>query len=206
MFATPSLLIVDDHPLFTDGLVQLLGRSHPDMRIDCASSAAQALHMLRKQGYDIVLADWKLADGNGLTLLADVAQIDPTIVRLLCSGADDYHLAQQARAAGLMGFFPKALSPQEFGDALAQVIAGQPWFPAAITPGVHLTQRQLSILQMAASGAPNKQIARDIGITERTVKFHLAGAFQRLGTKKRTEAVTRAVQLGMIALPPERLG
>jgi DNA-binding NarL/FixJ family response regulator len=201
MLAAPSLLIVDDHPLFTDGLVQLLARSHPDMRVGCASSSNEALQMLRMRGYDIVLADWKLADGNGLALLAQVAQIDPTVVRLLCSGADEHHLAQQARTAGLMGFLPKALSPREFGAALNQVIAGQPWFPSPSMPSVRLTQRQLSILQLAASGAPNKTIARNLDITERTVKFHLAAAFVRLGTKKRTEAVTRAVQLGMIALP-----
>ncbi len=204
MATTPALLIVDDHPLFRDGLMQLLGRLFAGMRIGCASTSAETIEAVREGAYDIVLADWKLADGNGLELLMRVAKIDPTIARVLCSGADDYHLTSQARAAGLMGFLPKALAPQEMGQALAQIFSGQPWFPTPTVPETRLTPRQLSILQMAAGGAANKEIARAFDITERTVKFHLAGIFERLGTNKRTEAVTRAVHLGLIALPTHK--
>lgn len=204
MTMTPALLIVDDHPLFRDGLVQLLGRVFSGIRIGCASSSAEALDEVRRGTYDVVLADWKLTDGNGLDLLVRVAETDPTIARVLCSGADDYHLTRQARAAGLMGFLPKALHPQQMGEALSQIFTGQPWFPIPATPDTRLTPRQLSILQLAASGASNKLIAREFDITERTVKFHLASVFERLGTQKRTEAVTRAIQLGLIALPAKQ--
>ena len=111
----------------------------------------------------------------------------------------------QARRAGLMGYLPKTLAPAVWVHALSRILAGDPWFPPAASqrqePGP--TDRQMVILQHLAAGWGNKEIARDLGITERTVKYHLREVHGRLGVANRAEAVARASARGWLRLPSE---
>jgi DNA-binding NarL/FixJ family response regulator len=197
------LLVVEDHPLYRDGLLGMLQRSAPVLQCRVAERAEQALAMLRAHpDIDLVLADLRLPGAvDGLALLAQVGAEFPTAARVLISGSDDPHLPLQAQRAGLMGYLPKSLEPMVWLHALARILAGEPWFPPCAVQEPGPSERQAVILQRLAAGCGNKEIARELGITERTVKYHLAEAYARLDAANRAEAVARASARGWIRLP-----
>jgi DNA-binding NarL/FixJ family response regulator len=202
--AQAELLIVEDHPLYSDGVVSMLARQAPQVRCRVAPDAAQALQWLAQAGgVDLVLADQRLPGPmDGLALLARVGQLYPTAGRVLISGSDDARLASLARRLGAMGYLPKSLAPAAWIAALQSVLAGEPWFPTPPSDATSgLTRRQTLVLERIAAGQTNKLIARELGITERTIKYHLAEIFARLGAASRAEAVARASASGWIALP-----
>ena len=200
------LLLVEDHPLYRDGLLGLLQRRAPQLQCRVAETAAEALQVLRaRPDIDLVLADLRLPGAlDGLALLARVGEAHPTVARVLVSGSDDPHLPAQARRAGLMGYLPKALDPALWELALARILSGEPWFPREAQPAAEAgpTGRQAVILERLAEGRTNKAIASELGITERTVKYHLGEIYGRLGAANRAEAVARASTRGWIRLPP----
>lgn len=199
------LLIVEDHPLYRDGLLGLLQRRAPQLQCRTADTGADALRQLRANAdVDLVLADLHLPGAlDGLALLARIGEAFPTVARVLVSGSDDPHLPAQARRAGLMGYLPKALDPALWEQALARILGGEPWFPreGPATPEPGPTGRQAVILARLAEGRTNKAIASELGITERTVKYHLAEIYGRLGAANRAEAVARASTRGWLRLP-----
>jgi DNA-binding NarL/FixJ family response regulator len=197
------LLIVEDHPLYRDGVVGLLQRAAPQLRCRVADGAPAALRELAAHGdIDLVLADLRLPGAmDGFELLAEVGRQHPTAARVLVSGSEEPHLAERARRAGLMGYLPKRLEPAAWLQALGAILAGECWFPShGPAPEPPPTERQLHVLQMLAAGRGNKEIARALGITERTVKYHLAQVYGRLGAGNRTEAVSLAGARGWIRL------
>ena len=201
--ASAQVLIVEDHPLYSDGLVHLLARHAPQLQCQVAADAAQALDLLsHSASMDLLLVDHCLPGTmDGLGLLERVGQLYPTAGRVLMSGLDDPQLAAQARRLGAMGFLPKTLPPPQWLAALETVLAGEPWFaPPMAGPVSGLTPRQVMILQRIAQGCTNKLIARELAISERTIKYHLTEVFSRLNASSRAEAVARATALGWLVL------
>lgn len=199
------LLIVEDHPLYRDGLLALLQRRAPQLQCRAVDDADAALaHLQARADVDLLLADHQLPGGrDGLALLAEVGERFPTVARVLVSGSEDPHLPEQARRAGLMGFLPKGLDALRWEMALVRILGGEPWFPHSLrTPAAEAgpTARQAEILTHLAAGWSNKTIARALGITERTVKYHLAELYGRLGAANRAEAVARAGARGWVVL------
>ena len=197
------ILIVEDHPIYRDALARMLSAPIGAARCSAASTEDDALALLNQHSdIDLVIADQVLMRGNGLSLLDKVGKRWPTVARVLLSGSHDASLPGQARNLGLMAFLPKTLEPVEIAGVIGQVLAGEVWYPAEDgepdTP--RLTPRQASVLQAVASGQANKHIARSLGVSESTVKFHLEEAFARLAVSSRAEAVARALQLGLISL------
>lgn len=209
MIQTPlpaaRLLLVEDHPLYRDGLLAMLHRHAAALRCESVERADAALARLRRQPeIDLVLADFHLPGAmDGMALLEQVGREFPTAARVLVSGSDDPHLAAHARRAGCLGYIPKALEPQPWLAALGRILGGEPWFPAAtattVAPGI--TPRQALILERCASGHASRDIAAELGIAERTVKYHLQETYARLDASSRAEAVARAVARGWIRLP-----
>jgi DNA-binding NarL/FixJ family response regulator len=204
------VLIVEDHPLYRDALTAVLGTMKDGtdrcLRFSAAASAPEALHVLAgNPDIDLVVSDQTLSQGTGLDLLQAVGARWPTVVRVLMSGNSDPGLGASARRLGLMGFVPKALEPAAFVRAIEQVLRGDPWFPPDDAGGDAarglLTDRQASVLACVAAGHSNKQVARELGISERTIKYHLEGAFARLDVSNRAEAVVSALAKGLIRLP-----
>ena len=199
-----KVLIVDDHPLYRDGVVQILARRAPRIVCRGANGALEALEMLQHDAaFDLVIADQGLpGEMDGLGLLERVGALHPTAARVLMSGRDDARLPAKARELGLMGFLAKAMEPDRWVHALGSILDGEPWFPAANgSEAQGLTPRQTVILERIATGRTNKVIARELGITERTIKYHLGEIFARAQASSRAEAVARACALGWIQLP-----
>ena len=114
------------------------------------------------------------------------------------SGTDDPRLPLLCIDEGLAAYLPKSLEPNETIAIITRLLDGETWFPSTKTDARMLTPRQTEILIGIAHGKTNKHLARDLGIAERTVKHHLTVVFERLGTTRRAEAVTRAVEVGLI--------
>lgn len=203
MLPRARLLIVEDHPLYRDGLLSMLQRSAPSLECRTASRAESALaHLRQHPETDLVLADHHLPGAtDGLALLAQVGSEFPTAARVLVSGSDDPHLPQHARRAGLMGFLPKSLEPAVWISALSRILQGDPWFPPTAAAESGLTPRQAQILERLATGQGSRAIADELGITERTIKYHVSEVFARLQATSRAEAVARASARGWIRLP-----
>lgn len=195
-------LVVDDHPLIRDGLVATLERAGLRLHCDGAADIARARRALAgTTRYDLVLADQRLPDGDGLTLLSEAAVAHPRTAGVLLSGADDARLAQQARQAGLAGYLSKSLEPGQMVAAIERVLAGGTWFPDRPRAAVQgFTERQLDVLQRVCAGQPSKAIALELGVGERTVKDHLTAIYVRLGASNRAEAVAKASALGLVRI------
>jgi DNA-binding NarL/FixJ family response regulator len=205
------VLIVEDHPLYRDALTSVLGALTLDagchLQFSTAASQAEALALLQAHpDIDLVVSDHTLQQGSGLDLLQAVGQRWPTVVRVLMSGTSDAAVCASARRLGLMGYVPKALEPSAFVTAIETVLSGEPWFPAddSSSSGTGrglLTERQAGVLSCVAAGQSNKQVARSLGISERTIKYHLEGIFIRLEVANRAEAVVTALAKGLIRSP-----
>ncbi len=193
-----SLLLVDDHPLFREGLMLALGQRELGLRVHAVGTRVEAEAFLNQPSghVDLVLVDFRLPGEDGLAVVHKLRQRFADVAYALMSGLDDPRVPDCAREAGLMGFFPKSLDVNTLLDGLRQLASGHRYFspltPAVITSPDPLTVRQREILAMVGRGATNKEIAQLLEIAPHTVKNHLAQIFERLGAANRTQAVSLA--------------
>lgn len=203
------LLLVDDHTLFRTGL-RLIVQDHPAVgAIAEAGSIAQAC-ALQDADIDLVLLDIQLPGMSGLDGLRLLRQAFPRARVVLVSASMSPDAVHEARSRGADGFLPKSASAEDILEAITCALSGRPCFPAGSdlsasstrTPEApSLTARQLEVLQQLCVGKPNKVIARDLGLSENTVRVHVAAIFAQLGVNSRSAALLTAQRLGL-SMPP----
>ncbi len=208
----PQVLLVDDHPLFHEGLASAFSRLAPDLGIVSADSVEAGLALLRESpAIELALIDLVLPNSDGLTALALYAEEFPHVPRLLISGKDDPAIVRQARDAGASGFLHKSLPLDRLIAALRCVLDGQAFFEGstpepepkldeARDPRAELTLRQLEVLQLLGEGRSNKEISAALAIADRTVRAHLTELFRTLGVSSRTQAILAAQRLGLLGV------
>lgn len=193
-----ALMLVDDHPLFREGMALALGSRVPGLVVVPVDSGARAEALLLQdpQRFDLVVLDQCMpGPWDGLAWAARLRLRFPVLACALMSGLEDEELPFQARDAGLAAFLPKSLDVTEVLQALDAVARGCTWFPARVVrpyAGPALTLRQMEIVELAARGATSKEIGRSLGISPATVRNHFAQIFERLGAKNRAQAVRLA--------------
>ncbi|WP_028603182.1 LuxR C-terminal-related transcriptional regulator [Ottowia thiooxydans] len=199
-----AILLVDDHPLFRDGLTAALRHHVPGLRVHAVGTMASALEMLGSAGdkFDLVLLDYRLPGTDGLYCAELLIQQYPGIAVGLMSGLDDPTLPERAREAGLIAYLSKSLEISSLIEHLRRLAMGEPVFSAPDPPQqafdatradpMNLTARQLDVLRAMASGSSNKEIARTMGISPATVKKHLEAVFAKLGATNRLQAAMLA--------------
>jgi DNA-binding NarL/FixJ family response regulator len=204
-----DVLVVDDHALFREGLKFLLRELDGSLGIDEAPDCAAALARVAARRYDLVLLDLNLPGLRGMDALAALLGAVPGTPTVVLSGEDDPQLVRSAIKAGAMGFIPKSSTHEVLIQALRLVFAGGVYLPpaaldthtaaapAAGAATLGLTPRQMDVLRCVIQGKPNKSIARDLDISEGTVKAHLSAVMQALNARNRTEAVYAAAKLGL---------
>jgi two-component system, NarL family, nitrate/nitrite response regulator NarL len=195
-----SVLLVDDHPLFREGLMLALRQHEPQMLLHAAGSLEEALQHLQQQSQlglqiDLALLDYRLPGEDGLQCALKLRQRFPALACAIMSGADDARLPARVREAGLMGYFPKTLDVTGLLAGLQQLALGHSHFAPLMAQDVTaaadpLTPRQREVLGMVARGATNKEIAQILQIAPHTVKNHLGQIFERLGAANRAQAVS----------------
>lgn len=194
-----SLLLVDDHPLFREGLTLALAQHEPQMRVQAVGSMAEALDLLAQDALvDLVLLDYRLPGDDGLQCALKLRKLYPAVACAIMSGADDARLPTRVREAGLMGYFPKTLDVRMLLAGLNELAQGRSHFSPLSSAQLSdagadpLTARQREVLGMVARGATNKEIAQILQIAPHTVKNHLGQIFERLGAANRAQAVVMA--------------
>jgi DNA-binding NarL/FixJ family response regulator len=200
------ILLIDDHALFRGGVKYLLRGLDDGVETDEAGDCGQALEKLGAGSYDLVLLDLKLPGVNGIDALASLRDAAPGTPVIVLSGEDDPEVVRASIERGAMGFIPKSSTPEVMIQALRLVLTRGVYLPptaldavparvATALPG--LTPRQMDVMRCVIRGMPNKVIAREIDVSEATVKAHLTAVFHALGARNRTEAVYVAAKLGI---------
>jgi DNA-binding NarL/FixJ family response regulator len=195
-----KVMLVDDHRLVRDGLTTLLAAADDIEVVGAAADGAEVVETAARCRPDVVLMDLSMPDIDGVTATRLLLAEQPDIkVVALTSFSEDRQVAA-ALAAGAVGYLLKDSAPDALFDAVRQANAGHtpidPRVAGALLPGRRtddvdgraLSAREIEVLRLAAKGLANKQIARNLGISEHTVKVHLGNVFRRIGVSDRTSA------------------
>lgn len=196
------VLIVDDHPIFSDGLASILIQEKLVSAVGKAGSIASALENLRDYPETaLILLDLTLPGEAGLTLFQRLTEFSMPVAVVVISSREDEISVLAAKAAGAVGFLPKSAGRHALVRMIRCISEGGIFYPTlgpiVDAPG-QLTPRQLEVLKLLADGLPNKRICQRLDLTGHTVKSHLKAVFSQLDVHNRTECVVRARALGLI--------
>ena len=205
------ILIADDHPIVVDGLRAVLS-TQPDFAvIGTASNGEEALHKVRALQPDVLLLDLEMPRMDGVETLRRLTSDKIAVHTIIFTAFDTDDRIIDAVRAGAQGYLLKGAPREELFNAIRIVQAGgsllQPVVASKLLSRLHqsntpdpnaLTARETEVLHWLAQGLPNKEIAAQLVITERTVKFHVSSLMSKLGASNRTEAVAVATQRGLL--------
>jgi DNA-binding NarL/FixJ family response regulator len=201
------VLMVDDHPLLSEGLAAVI-QNQPDMIPVCqASSGGEAIQLFDQYKPDITLMDLRLPDMSGIDAVVTIRSRFPEArFIILTTFAGDAEI-QRALEAGARAYLLKTMAPQEMMDVIRQVHAGKRKIPSEVAAHLaehysdeRLTGREVDILRQLAGGNRNRDIADRLYISEETVKAHLKHIMEKLHANDRTQAVSIGVRRGIIQL------
>jgi DNA-binding NarL/FixJ family response regulator len=201
--------LADDHRVVRVGLEQLLGTFDDVELVGSADGGEAAVEQATAQKPDVLLLDLSMPDLDGIEVTRRVAAASPGTRVVLFTSFSDRDQILQALDAGAIGYLLKDAEPEAIHDALRAAARGEsPLAPKAAaellasraerpTADVELTGRERDVLRLVIAGDANKQIARKLGISEKTVKGHLTNLFQRIGVQDRTQAALWAERNGI---------
>jgi two-component system nitrate/nitrite response regulator NarL len=215
-----NVLLIDDHFCAREGVACLLKQIIPELQVFEAENFDDGLALAKQTPLNLVMLDVQLPGKDGLVGLAELKEAFPDLCVVMFSGLDDRELVFKALRLGAMGFIVKSVSRQAFVDALRDVLAGKVYLPAsAVGPlpvggleaaavadmpkvsdpaSLGLTPKQFEVLTWLVQGIGNKQIARQLGIEEQTVRNHLRPIYQKFGVAKRTELLVKVFERGIV--------
>jgi DNA-binding NarL/FixJ family response regulator len=199
------VLVVDDHPFLREGIAAAINGQKDMILVGEATNGLEALESFRSLRPDVTLMDIHLPGMSGIeAMLAIRAEFPTARIVVLTAYRGDIQ-ALKAFKAGAVGYLLKNMLRKELLDTIRIVHAGRRRIPDEIAKelGEHsledaLTEREIEVLKMVASGTSNKVIASELALAEPTVKSHLKNIFQKLGANDRTHAVTIAIRRGYI--------
>lgn len=197
---TMKILIIDDHSLFRAGLKLLLQRLGDEAEVLEADGVRAAMALAtRHPDFDLILLDLQMPDGHGLDGLAELRARFPATSVLMLSAVTGADVIAEGRAKGAQGFVAKTVSAEEMLAAVQRVLRGELHFPrpAQHWADLDLTLRQREVLTALCRGLTNKEIARDLAVSENTIRSHVAVIFRALGVNTRTEAAIVARRHGL---------
>jgi DNA-binding NarL/FixJ family response regulator len=204
------ILVVDDHPIVRDGLVTVLEDQADLHVVGAAGTAEEAVALAARLQPDVVLLDLELPGMDGVAAIPRLLEDAPAVRVLVFTAYDTDEQVFGAIQAGATGYVLKGADVAEIVRAIRNVHDGgshlAPRVAARVLGAVgaprrsptRLTAREREVLQLLAQGLATKQIARSLGVTERTVKFHVASIFAKLGATNRAQAVALAAQHNLL--------
>lgn len=210
MTAPIRILLADDHSVVRAGIRQFLERA-ADLRVVAeADDGDAARRLIAQHRPDVAVLDIQMPRATGIEVAQWSRANHPTTGVLILTAYDDDPYVQAALAAGANGYVLKTAAPDEMVQAVRDVYEGKRVLDPAIRARAAarqggefepLSEREREVLALAARGYTNKAISAQLFISDRTVQGHLAHIYAKLGAATRTEAVMRAVALGLLAPP-----
>jgi DNA-binding NarL/FixJ family response regulator len=203
--AAPRVLIADDHPLYCDALRAVVPQACPGAEMSEAASQDEVLGAVSgPRAFDLVLLDLNLPGAVGLSCLHALKRAAPATPIVVVSAVGDPKIMQDTIMAGASAFIPKSAPGQVLINALRVIIAGGTYMPTGVLAALRaeaapahgeLTLRQRRVLELLSTGLSNKRIARELEISEITVKAHVSAIFRKLGVANRMQAGLEARRL-----------
>ena len=212
-----NVLLVDDHTLVRKGLAEVLRQVVSGAEVTEAANADEAVEVLGKQSHDVALVDIRMPGRDGLELLRELRSTWPGLPVIILTSFDNGEYVKTALSEGAAGYLLKDASPDDLAQAILVALSGsgnvlspravRNLFDGATEAREHdarepitdagLTRRETDVLALLANGASNREISRQLFLSEKTVKAHLAAVFRKLGVSNRTQAAMAAVAMGM---------
>ena len=207
------VMITDDHLIVREGLRLILETAEGIDIVGEASDGAQCLQLVPELKPDVVLMDLQMPRMDGITAIGHLRKEHPEIAIVILTTFNEDDLMIRGLQAGARGYLLKDTSRENLldtiqaaakgetllkPDILARVLSAKLVPPPLAQTDSTLTERELEVLQAAARGERNKEIAYKLGITERTVKAHLASIYQKFNVDSRAAAVAVAAQRGLL--------
>jgi len=213
------ILLADDHTLFRKGIRTILEQMEGLKVEGEAASGQEAIALAQELVPDVILMDIKMPEVSGIEATRHILQENPHIGVILVTMFDDPESVFAGMRAGARGYVLKEAEPEELRRAVDAAHRGEvilcPIIASKVLeywshtkprqPGMpyeRLTQRELQVLQLAADGLSNKEIADRLVISEKTVKNHIANIFSKLNVNDRTQAILYALRKGLVAMTP----
>lgn len=202
-----SVMVADDHPIVREGLSKIIETAHDMSCCYKASGVEDAVAAWSEHQPDVGVFDLRMADGDAVGAITRIRKDYPDARILVVSSFDGEEEIYRVIKAGARGYLLKASRPDIIVDAVRAVYAGRRYLPPELSGKLadrvvasNLSQREIDILQAAARGFSNAQIADRQCVSVSTVKFHLANAFTKLGVNSRTAAISLAAKRGIIQI------
>lgn len=202
-----KVVLVDDHAVIRAGLEQLLAGTDDIEVVGMAANGAEALEVVRRLRPDVVLMDLQMPEVDGVAATRSIMAENLGVDVLVLTSFSDSERIIAALDAGAVGYLLKDADPEDVLQGIRAVSRGEsPIHPKAArallgsragSTTVQLTSRETEVLGLVREGLANKQIARRLDISERTVKAHLTSAFARIGVADRTQAALWAERNGL---------
>ncbi|MDQ4107116.1 MAG: response regulator transcription factor [Actinomycetota bacterium] len=204
------ILVADDHPMLREGLVAVLA-TRPDFEVvGEAADGNETVRLAQRLEPDVILLDLEMPGMDGVAVLNRLRDAGSAAQTVIFTAYDTDERILGALRAGARGYLLKGASRQQIFDAIRTVHSGDSLLQPGITnrlldhvrepDGEPLTPREREVLELLAEGRSNQEIAGQLFITERTVKYHVSSILGKLGAANRTEAVTVAAQRGLVRL------
>lgn len=209
------ILIVDDHPVVREGLAGMISTQKDMDVVGEAGNGIEAIHQAKELGPDLILMDLQMPTMDGAVAIRQIRQDCPDARILVLTAFDTDERILHAIEAGAQGYLLKGVPRDDLFRGIRVVADGgsllQPSVAARLLSrvgqmlkqedaGEQLTEREKEVLGLLTKGHRNKEIADLLFISERTVKFHVGIIFQKLSVSNRAEAVSKALQTGLVKL------
>ncbi len=206
------VVIADDHELVREGLRSILAVADDILLVGEASDGSEAVELAGTLSPDVMLMDLRMPHVDGIEAIRRIRARHPGIeIVILTTYDDDAHIVQ-GLGAGARGYLLKDAGRAALFGAVRAAARGESLLPPEILKallahaegqrhagGESLSQREQEVLSLMATGAANKEIAKQLSITERTVKAHVTSILNKLGVNSRTEAVAVAIRTGLVS-------